>query len=252
MCLIAFAVNTHPDYRLILAANRDEFYERPTSRADYWEDHPTILGGRDLRAKGTWMAVNSSGKFAAITNYRTLQNIRKEAKSRGNLPIDYLLNSASAQDYLTHLSANANDYNGFNLLLFDGATMHHFSNYEGKINELKSGVYGISNAFLDTPWPKVDKLKEGFLTTISAGFSSEDLLKLLEDERLAEDNKLPDTGIGHDVEKMLSAIHIKSEKYGTCCSTVLTISYDGKVQFTERSFPVGGREKGNVSFNFNL
>jgi len=252
MCLIVFAVNAHPDYRLILAANRDEFYERPTSVAGYWEDHPTILGGRDLRAKGTWMAVSKSGQFGAITNYRDLQNIRKEAKSRGDLPVNYLLNSESAQEYLTGLSANAGDYNGFNLLLFDGTSMHHFSNYEGKINSLESGIHGVSNALLDTSWPKVDKLKEEFSQVIASDFSPDELLKLLQDETLAEDNKLPDTGVGHDLEKMLSAIHIKSEKYGTCCSTVLTISNNGKVQFTERSFSVGDRKEGTVSFNFNV
>ena len=130
MCLIVFAINAHPDYRLILVANRDEFYERPSTLASYWADQPSILGGRDLRAKGTWMAVNKSGQFAAVTNYRDLQNIREDAKSRGDLPVNYLINSGTAKGYLTKLSSDSSDYNGFNLLLFDGTSMYHFSNYE--------------------------------------------------------------------------------------------------------------------------
>lgn len=198
------------------------------------------------------MAVNKAGQFGAVTNYRDVQNIREDAQSRGDLTVNYLLSSASVDDYLAKLSDRASDYNGFNLLLFDGTSMYYFSNYEEKINTLKSGVYGLSNSLLSTSWPKVDKLKEEFSQTISAEFSHNDLLKLLADDCLVEDNKLPDTGVGYELEKMLSAIHIKSEKYGTCCSTILTISHAGEVQFTERSFPVSMQQEGMVSFNFQL
>ena len=250
MCLIAFAVNAHPDYKLILAANRDEFYARPTSVADYWRDQPSILGGRDLQANGTWMAVNEKGQFGAVTNFRDLKNIRKDARSRGDLVVNYLKNPEAAEGYLTRLTKNAEEYNGFNLLLFDGRKMRHFSNYEGKTNSMESGIFSVSNALLNTPWPKVEKLKKDFSEMISTSFDHQSLLGLLEDDATADDDQLPDTGIGHDLEKMLSAICIKSEKYGTCCSTVLTISNDGNVKFTERSFPVGNRKAGTVSFNF--
>ena len=130
--------------------------------------------------------------------------------------------------------------------------MHHFSNYEGKVNTLETGIHGVSNALLDTPWPKVEKLKNDFSGMISSQFNHESLLELLRNDDTAPDNQLPDTGVGHDLEKMLSPICIKSEKYGTCCSTVLTISNDGEVKFTERSFPVGNRKDGTVSFNFQV
>ncbi len=252
MCLIVFAVNAHPDYRLILAANRDEFYERPTAIAEYWEDQPSILGGRDLQANGTWMAINKEGQFGAVTNYRDLKNIRENATSRGDLIVNYLQYSETAEDYLEKLSSKMSDYNGFNLLLWDGSLMHHFSNYEGVINTLEKGIHGISNALLDTSWPKVEKLKSDFEKLISSSFSHNDLLKLLEDDSLADDKLLPDTGIDYELEKMLSAICIKSEKYGTCCSTILTVTNVGKVEFTERSFPVGKRHDGIVSYNFQV
>ncbi|MCP4457616.1 MAG: NRDE family protein [Cytophagales bacterium] len=252
MCLIVFAVNAHPDYKLILAANRDEFYKRPTSVADYWTDHPSILGGRDLEAAGTWMAVNKGGHFGAVTNFRDLKNIREDAKSRGDLVVNYLIDSKSAEDYLENISLKASDYNGFNLLLWDGSLMSHFSNYEGTINTVENGIHGLSNALLDTPWPKVEKLKNEFSNLISSSFNHDDLLKLLQDESLADDNLLPNTGIDHELEKMLSAICIKSEKYGTCCSTILTISNDGMVEYTEKSFPVGKRQEEIVSYKLQV
>ena len=252
MCLIAFAVNAHPDYKLILAANRDEFYTRQTTAAEYWSDQPTILGGRDLQAMGTWMAVNQSGRFGAVTNFRDLQNIRKDARSRGDLAVNYLNNSVATDDYLADITKKAGEYNGFNLLLFDGQHMHHFSNYEGKVNTIETGIHGVSNALLNTPWPKVEKLKKDFSEMISSSFDHTNLLELLANDDAAPDDQLPDTRAGHDLEKMLSPIYIKSEKYGTCCSTVLTISNTGEVRFTEKSFPNGNRKEGTVSFNFHV
>lgn len=252
MCLIVFAVDSHPHYKLILAANRDEFYERPTKVADFWEDHPSILGGRDVRASGTWMAINRAGKFSAVTNYRDLQNINPEAKSRGELPVNFLMGEHSAETYLKQLHQEADEYNGFNLLTYDGGEVCHYSNYEGKVNRLSSGIYGLSNALLDTAWPKVEKLKKRFSEIISTDVNHEALLDLLVDPSLADDDQLPDTGVGYDMEKMLSAICIKSEKYGTCCSTILTISTQGEIKFTERSYPVGGRKEGQVSFTLKV
>ncbi len=252
MCLIAFAVDTHPKYKLILAANRDEFYERPTKVADFWSDHTEILGGRDVRANGTWMAVNRAGRFSAVTNFRDLKNINPNAKSRGELPVNFLLENVSSHEYLEGIHREAKEYNGFNLLIYENGKVFHYSNYEGKINELESGIYGLSNALLDTPWPKVKRLKQQFQQVIGGDFSHEDLLSLLVDPELAADEELPDTGVGHDMEKMLSAICIKSDNYGTCCSSILTISDEGELKFTERSYAVGNREAGEVSYQFQV
>lgn len=253
MCLIAFALDSHPEYPFILVANRDEFYARPTMVADFWSDHPSILGGRDVQAGGTWMAINkANGRFAAVTNYRDLQNIREDAKSRGDLPVNYLLTSQDSASYLEEVHGEAQAYNGFNLLVYQNGQMHHYSNYENKINTLGPGIYGLSNALLDTNWPKVARLKERFRKTIEGDFDHESLLHLLSDRELADDDLLPDTGVGHDLEKMLSSICIQSEKYGTCCSTILTISRTGEVKFTERSYPVGDRKGGDVFESFDL
>lgn len=252
MCLIVFAFDAHPKYSLILAANRDEFYARPTLVADYWRDNPNILGGRDQKAGGTWMALHKHGRFAAVTNYRDLKNIRDDARSRGDLPVNFLSGNQSPQEYLSDMHAEAGEYNGFNLLTYDGSRMGHYSNYEGKVNVLEPGIYGLSNALLNTPWPKVEKLKSEFSKVIADDFAHDDLLNLLTDSTRADDAQLPDTGVGFDLEKMLSAICIKSENYGTCCSTVLTIEKSGKVEFTERTYPVGNRVEGQVTFELGL
>ncbi|MEQ9231481.1 MAG: NRDE family protein, partial [Cyclobacteriaceae bacterium] len=208
--------------------------------------------GRDVRANGTWMAVNKAGRFSAVTNFRDLKNINPNAKSRGELPVNFLLENVSSHEYLGGIHKEAKAYNGFNLLTYENGKVFHYSNYEGKINELESGIYGLSNALLDTPWPKVKRLKQQFQRVIGGDFSHEDLLSLLVDPALASDEELPDTGVGHDMEKMLSAICIKSENYGTCCSTVLTISNEGELKFTERSYAVGNREVGEVSYQLQI
>jgi uncharacterized protein with NRDE domain len=250
MCLIVFAVNKHPDYPLILAANRDEFYKRPTAATNFWQDVPSILGGRDLQAGGTWMALHRDGRMAAVTNYRDLSNLKADARSRGELPINYLEGTLDAQEYLSTLDKVSSQYNGFNALIYEAGSMFHYSNYEGKINRIDQDIHGLSNALLDTEWPKVQRLKEDFAKIIEGPFDQEDLFSILANKELAADALLPDTGVPHDLEKMLSAICIQSENYGTCSSSILTISKDGNVAFTERTFAVGDRKKGTVSFTF--
>jgi len=248
MCLIVFAINHHPDYPLILAANRDEFYARPTVPAAYWPDQPQLLGGRDKQAGGTWMALHTDGRMAAVTNYRDLKNLKNDAKSRGELPVNYLLGMESAEVFLRNVHTEAHAYNGFNMLLYEQNALFHYSNYEGKTNRITEGIHGLSNALLDTPWPKVNRLKEAFTKTISGPFSHESLLDLLASNELAPDDQLPNTGVGYDLEKMLSAICIRSENYGTCSSSVLTVAKSGEINFTERTYPVGGRKEGVVNY----
>ncbi len=251
MCLIVFAYKTHPNYKLILAANRDEFYDRPTTTADWWEDHPTILGGRDLKAKGTWMGVDKEGRFAAVTNFRDLSNIRDDARSRGDLPVDFLRNGNSSKEYIEEVLKRASEYNGFNLLTMDNE-MIHISNYENKINTLSEGVFGLSNALLDTAWPKVERSKRSFESQINKGFQLEDLITLMQDEEVAIDNDLPETGLPLEMERAVSAMCIRTPNYGTCCSTAITIDYDGNVEFIEQSYPVGARQEKSVRHSFKI
>jgi uncharacterized protein with NRDE domain len=233
-----------------MAANRDEFYARPTSAASFWPERPSIVGGRDIQAGGTWMALHKDGRMAAVTNYRDLSNLKADARSRGELPINYLGGEITARDYLNQLDTFHDQYNGFNALIYEEGTMFHYSNYELKVNSLNEGIHGLSNALLNTEWPKVKRLKAAFKATIDHPFDHEDLLNLLANKELAPDKDLPNTGVPRQLEKMLSAICIESESYGTCSSSVLTISKEGEVHFTERTFPVGDRKEGTVSYKF--
>ena len=249
MCLITFAYNAHPDYKFILTANRDEFYARPTQSAHWWKDHPHIFGGRDLQAHGTWMAIGEDGKFAAVTNYRDLRNIRPDANSRGDLPVNFLLGDDPAESYAKSVQLVGKSYNGFNLLVMDDELVHA-SNYDRGANNLKPGIYGLSNALLDTPWPKVTRSKRTFSELIQTDFTLDDLILMMQDEATAPDNQLPETGLDYDREKALSAMCIRTPDYGTCCTTAITIDYDGKVAFMEKSYPVGQRKDHVVTDSF--
>ncbi|MCU0367268.1 MAG: NRDE family protein [Cyclobacteriaceae bacterium] len=237
MCLIFISINHHPTYKLIIAANRDEFYSRKTASAEFWNDYPDILGGRDLEAAGTWMAMNKNGKISLVTNYRDPANINPKAPSRGQLVSDYLTNGAAPNDYLEQLAPKAALYNGYNLLVGYPDELWYHSNYGNEIQRLSSGVYGLSNHLLDTPWPKVTRGKEKFNEAISGdSIGPENLFQLLYDEQRASDQQLPDTGIGLERERALSSMFIKTSGYGTRCSTVITISQNNEVTFAERVY----------------
>jgi len=237
MCLIAFSYDDHPKYKLILAANRDAFYERPTRAAQFWNEKPDILAGKDLKAGGTWMGIHKDGRWGALTNYRDPSIKKENPPSRGELVLNYLGNNHSAIDFIRSIKSKSNAYNGFNLLLGDSSGIYHFSNQAHEITKAKPGIHGISNALLDTPWPKLTVAKAGLKEIISkADFSREELFELLKNDAKAVDEELPDTGIPYEWEKTVSAIFIKSQNYGTRCSTILLIDYEGKVEFTERRF----------------
>jgi len=251
MCLITFAYNIHPTYRFILAANRDEFYARPTSPAGWWEDHPNILGGRDLEAMGTWMGINRNGRFAAVTNYRDIRNIKPDAKTRGDLPTDFLKGSETPESYVRRIHEQGDQYNGFNLIVMDDE-MSYGSNYGEETYDLNFGLYGLSNALLDDPWPKVEKAKADLNLLIQKDFSIQDLLEIMSNAQTYPDETLPDTGLDYVREKALSAICIATPDYGTCCTTALRIDYDGNVEFMEKSLPVGDRKDQIVSYTFKI
>lgn len=240
MCVIYFAFDHHPDHGLILAANRDEFYDRPTESARYWPDFPGIYAGRDLIGGGTWLGVTKSGRFAAVTNYRDPQAASGDL-SRGNLVADFLKTKVSGFDYLDSVANVATRFSGFNLLIgeinSERKEAFYFSNRDYHILEILPGVYGLSNHLLDTPWPKVERGKQSFAKIIDENpIRKPELFDLLADETLADDNHLPETGIGYEREKLLSAIFIKTPIYGTRSSTVLTIDRNSEFDFEERVF----------------
>ncbi len=241
MCLITFAWDTDPDYKLILAANRDEFYNRPSTKAGFWEDAPGILAGRDLKAGGTWLGLTKTGKFSAITNYRNPFKVKENAPTRGLLPLSYLKGTTGPLGYLKALKDESWQYNGFNLLVGTIDAMYHYSNVEDKINPLKPGIYGLSNALLNTKWPKVEKAKERLKQTIEADWDSQVILDMMYDLEKAKDSDLPKTGVTLKWERELSPMFIKTPHYGTCNTSVLLLKRNGHMKFVERSYsPLSG------------
>jgi len=249
MCLILIAYHLHPRYPLILAANRDEFYQRPSAAAAFWPDIPQILAGRDLVHQGTWLGISRSGRFAALTNYRDPHAARRNAPSRGELVSGFLRSEIGAEDYLERLRADAPAYNGYNLLFGDLDGLYWFSNKSAKAVKLAPGIHGLSNHLLDTPWQKVVRGKKSLANVVgNADFSREDLFAILADRTQADDELLPDTGVGLARKRMLSSIFITSERYGTRSSTVLLIDSNRQVSFSERSFNGGGATDVVVDF----
>ncbi len=239
MCVILFSYQSHAEYPLILLANRDEFYDRPSSRAAIWDDEPSIFAGRDLVGGGTWLGVTRSGRFAAVTNYRD-PSAPAGTRSRGALVADFLRGNDTPRDYLSDVAAMGGEFSGFNLLVGEigpNSSLHYFSNRGGEPRELGPGTYGLSNHLLDTPWPKVSKGKAAFTTLVeNGGFASADLFNILADVTLADDDELPATGVPYEAEKAISAIFIKTPGYGTRCSTVLTFDNNYDWDFDERVF----------------
>jgi uncharacterized protein with NRDE domain len=238
MCLILFAHDVHPQYRLVLAANRDEFYERPAVPLHFWEDNPEILAGRDLKLMGTWMGITRSGRLAAVTNYRDPKRVKEDAPSRGDLVVNFLQGSLGPAEYLLEVETRADAYNGFNLIVGDRDNLYYGSNRGARFHKLEPGFYGLSNHLLDTPWPKVRSGLARFKTLMTAPKSDmfsalEDLLK---NQDRPPDRELPDTGVGMAWERRLAPIFISSPLYGTRCSSILTIARTGHVSFKELSW----------------
>lgn len=232
MCLIAFSWQPE-QRRLHLLANRDEFYARPTAAADWWPDAPDIWAGRDLQAGGTWLGMNRAGRFAALTNVRE-GNPKAGLRSRGELVADFLAGEQAPAAYLGHVLANGDDYAGFNLLVGDLARgeLHYGGNRPGaRARQLTAGLYGLSNAMLDTPWPKVERLKQGLATLGPVHEST--AFGLLDDDTRAALEQLPNTGVGPEWESLLSSIFIQSPDYGTRAQTVLCVE-QGRVAITEQ------------------
>ncbi|SOD02209.1 Uncharacterized conserved protein, contains NRDE domain [bacterium JGI 053] len=246
MCLILLAWETHPRWRLVVAANRDEFHARPTAPADWWGPQaPDLLAGRDLQAGGTWLGVTRTGRFAAVTNIREPQGQHAGAPSRGHLPGNFLLSRAPSLGYLAGLMPQAMAFNGFNLLAMDGVTLAYYSNRQAAMRTLPPGVYGVSNHLLDTPWPKVVRGKDDLRAALA--LDDGDALEARLFESLARrdpapDAELPKTGVAEELERALSSAFIATPEYGTRSSTVLLMGRDGEARMTERTTALSGAD----------
>jgi len=240
MCLIAIAIAQHPDYPLIIAANRDEFYSRPTAPLDYWDEKPHILAGRDLKSLGTWLGITTTGRIGAITNYRHPDALYQQSQgpSRGELIRGFLEGSAPPQTYLERIRPSKNQYSGFNLVVGEMTDLWWYSNVADEIQKLTPGIHGISNHLLNTPWPKVQKIKAALAGIIeeSRAIDPEPLFEMLSDREPPPDLELPDTGVGLEWERILSPIFITSSIYGTRSSSVILMDRRQRVTFYERPF----------------
>jgi uncharacterized protein with NRDE domain len=239
MCLIVFAWQVIPGMPLIAAANRDEAYDRPAAPADWWEEHPDIYAGRDLRGGGTWLGVTRGGRFAALTNIRDPFDRRENAPSRGALAANFLAGSGSPQEYVDQLARNAVAYNGFNLLVGDSDQLIWYSNgrevdaRNGK--PLAPGVYGLSNGSLDAPWPKVVRTKAQFSSLLCQGAPADAFFDMLSDTTQASDCRLPKTGVSLEMERLLSPVCITMPTYGTRASTVVQLLKNGSPILNEKA-----------------
>lgn len=247
MCLLVVAWNVHPRYRLVVAANRDEFHDRPAAPLAWWSDVPGVLAGRDLRGSGTWMGVSRSGRFGVLTNYRDLEPPpAPDAPSRGELVPGFLTDRAAPRPWLEGLQPRARRYAGFNLLVGTGDELCYFSNRsESEPLPLTPGFYGLSNHLLDSPWPKLLLARERLRDLVSADRLDPDpLFDLLADRTPAEAEAMPATGLPPEWERALSAPFVLHGRYGTRCSTVLLVDRRGRATMLERRFAANGSQTG--------
>jgi uncharacterized protein with NRDE domain len=255
VCLAVVALDAHPRYAVVLAANRDEFHARAAAPAHWWEDQTgaSILGGRDLVHGGTWLGLAPDGRYGFVTNVREPGRHDPQAPSRGALVPALVRDERPIADALGTLVDGAHRYNGFNLVGGQGLHGAFGSNRGARTLALARGVHGVSNARLDTPWPKLLRAKRGVAEWIARGGNDlEPLFDVLGDRTPADDAQLPDTGIPHERERLLSSPFIVSDTYGTRSSTVVAIDRDGMAQFMERSFDPRGAPNGEVAFRFRL
>lgn len=256
MCILFIAVAQHPKFPLIIAANRDEFHARPTQISEFWQQPSTLLAGRDLEAGGTWMGVTRNGRISALTNIRDPKRNVENAVSRGGLVTSYLTSSISNQRYTEELIETAEQYNGYNLLFGDirSLNLSVFNNHTGQSQNMTPGYYGLSNASLDTPWPKIErgKLALADYCETHQDLYTDALFALLADQTKAENHMLPDTGVPSEWEKQLSSIFIQGETYGTRTSTLLFVDHDANLFWQEKTFNPSGKETADRTFEFKI
>ncbi len=235
MCLILFAYRRSADFPLILIANRDEYYARPSRDAHWWDD-AEIFAGRDLEAGGTWLGVNRRGRFAAVTNVRETGGLPPGRRSRGELTRDFLAGSKTAEIYLAEVASRAQEYSGFNLLLGDADALWFYSNRDDGPRRIDPGVYGISNGRFDEPWPKLSSGKAELEALLDEPPSAERLMSILTDHNIAADHDLPQTGVSLQFERLLSSRFIRSPDYGTRACSLLVYNGTSRIEFIEQNY----------------
>ena len=252
MCTIFFAYRIVKDTPLIVAGNRDEFFDRPSDPMDYWDDAPHVLAGRDLRANGTWTGVNRQGRIAFVTNYRDPGEKGQHFQSRGGLPAKFLLENPPVEVFSEQLKKEGHQYRGFNLIFGSVKGLYYYTNRQEGVKQLEPGLYGLSNHLLDTPWPKV---KRGKATLAEWGadphsWSSNGLFQVLSDPQVAPDEELPDTGVGLGWERLLSATFIETLNYGTRNATIIRFFDGDEVEAEEWTWGGPGEEPSKREFLF--
>ncbi len=248
MCLVAFALDAHPRHRLVLMGNRDEAFARPAAALASWDDAPAVIAGRDLEAGGTWLGVTRSGRWAVLTNVRDPLHPRPHIRSRGALAADFLRGDAPALGYAATVHAARADFDGFNLVVGDADTVAVVSTRTDAVATLGPGVYGLSNDRLDTPWPKLTRARRRLRDALRADrVDPDDLLALLDDTERPSDDALPDTGVGLELERVLSPVRIVAGDYGTRVSTALVLDRDGAGEVVEQTWRRDGAPGPRVS-----
>ncbi|MFT5544176.1 MAG: hypothetical protein ACI97K_001623 [Glaciecola sp.] len=255
MCILFIAVNQHPKFPLIIAANRDEFYERPTSNSAFWEHQKDILAGKDKQAGGTWMGINKNGDISALTNIRAPGKEVENAVTRGELVLNYLLGSKTQREnYPQTLAESKASYNGYNLLFGNLEQLYVYNNFDDSCILLEPGVYGLSNASLNSPWPKISTGRDALAKYCQHAdvLDTEHLFELLRNDKPAEDHVLPKTGVPIEWERRLSSIFIQSPEYGTRSSTLLMLDNDSHVVWEERTFNSNAEQTSVQHFEFDV
>lgn len=246
MCLIALAWRPGHALPLLVAANRDEFHARPTAAMAEWPEAPGLIAGRDLQAGGTWLGIGPGGRFAALTNIRD-PRAEQGSRSRGELPLRFLQGDLGPEAFLNQLRSTARDYSGFNLLVGDRHALWHFNSHGGQAQALPAGIHGVSNAGLNTPWPKLERAKAA-LAAVQDEPDEPALFALLADSTKPDDKVLPNTGVGMELERLLGSVFITSPTYGTRASTLVFAHADGRRRIVERSFGAEGVPIGEARF----
>ena len=255
MCLAVIALDRHPRFQLIVTANRDEFHRRPAARAHWWRDDAgaELLGGRDLEQGGAWLGVNRAGRWAFVTNVREPSRHNPHAPSRGSIVPRVLRDDHDVHRSVANVVRGAVHHNGFNVVAGEQTIAVFGSNRQREVADLDKGVYGVSNASIDTAWPKLARAKHGLVAWLERLSDDLDaLFDVLADRTLASEASLPDTGISRERERLLSSPFIVSPDYGTRCSTILAIDRAGEVDLRERTFNANGEIDGDVAHHFRL